>query len=76
MCKIDLLSSIIRLVCRMEERLSSEEAKFKQWHQDNQRRRNNYIPYVFNLLRILAEEGKLQDLINKAQTPKLVKQEQ
>ena len=73
--KIEFLSYEIYPLCRVEERLSSEEAKFKQWHQDNQRRRNNYIPYIFNLLRILAEEGKLQGLIEKAQIPK-VKQEQ
>lgn len=62
-------------LCRLEERLSQEEAKYKQWHNDNIRRRNNYIPFVFNLLRILAEEGKLHDLIEKAQVPQQIQQQ-
>lgn len=59
----------------LQERLSHEEAKFKQWHKDNQRRRNNYITFVFNLLRILAEENKLHSLIEKAQVPKQIQQQ-
>jgi len=54
----------------LKNRLASEEQKFQRWHDDNLRRRNNYIPFVFNILRILAEEGKLGGLIAKAKEPK------
>jgi len=59
-----------RCACRLKNRLASEEQKFQRWHDDNLRRRNNYIPFVFNILRILAEEGKLGGLIAKAKEPK------
>lgn len=61
---------------RLEDRLCQEEIKFRQWRDDNIRRRNNYIPFAFNMLRILAEEGKLRHLIEKAQVPKQVRQQE
>jgi len=56
--------------CRLKHRLANEERKYQRWHDDNLRRRNNYIPFIFNLLRILAEEGKLSSLTEKAREPK------
>lgn len=54
---------------RLKERLAGEERKYTQWHEENQRRRHNFIPFIFNLLRILAEEGQIKSLVEKAQVP-------
>ena len=53
------------ILCSTQERLQREEQRFQKWHNDNIRRRHNFIPFVFNLLRIMAEEGRLQPLIEK-----------
>merc|ERR1711964_118124 len=50
----------------INERLAAEEAKRKQWAEANIRRRHNYVPLIFNLLKILAREGKLTGLLNDA----------
>lgn len=48
----------------------SEEHKFAAWHQENIRRKHNYIPLVVGMLKALAEKGKLGGLIDKAEAKK------
>jgi len=49
----------------LKDDIESEEDKYKKWKIENVRRKHNYIPFAFNLLKVLAQKGKLQELLKK-----------
>ena len=61
-------------VRRAHEELVQEHAKAQRWRDENIRRKTNCIPLLFNLLRLLAEKGRLQPLVEAAKRLKADKQ--
>jgi len=47
--------------------IQDEKAKHERYRIENIRRRHNYMPFIIELMKLLAEEGKLTPLIEKAE---------
>ncbi|CAO3596249.1 unnamed protein product [Absidia cylindrospora] len=50
----------------LQHKLQMEQEKRSRWHRENTLRKHNFIPMVYNLLRILAEKKQLDPLVTSA----------
>uniref|UniRef100_A0A914DZH2 Ubiquitin carboxyl-terminal hydrolase n=1 Tax=Acrobeloides nanus TaxID=290746 RepID=A0A914DZH2_9BILA len=53
-------------VYNLQSMIHDEEEKMKRYRKENVRRRHNYIPFIVEMLKILAKEGKLVPLVEQA----------
>ena len=46
--------------------IQDEEEKINKFKLENERRQHNYIPLIFELLKLMSEKGNLEDIYNEA----------
>lgn len=63
----DVLQSEIENLKRL---ISEEETKMKRYKLENIRRRHNYLPLIMEVLKTLAQESKLVELVDQAKERK------
>jgi len=69
----ELLIALAHLTKRSHQlnaEIQIEQQKAEQWKVENRRRKHNYIPFIVNLLKLLAERGELMPLIDAAKSRK------
>lgn len=59
--------------CSLQEALDRERDKHRQWRDENVRRKHNYVPLLFNALKLMAERGQLAGIIAEARKQPLPK---
>ncbi|KAF7640057.1 Ubiquitin carboxyl-terminal hydrolase [Meloidogyne graminicola] len=57
-------------ISHLQNLIEDEKDKMKRYKIENNRRRHNYMPFLIELLKCLAKEGKLVDLVKEAQEKK------
>lgn len=63
-------------VARLKMLIEEEDNKRAQYRIENIRRKHNYLPLIVEILKILAKEGKLLPLYEKAKQRTMKKQKQ
>ncbi|XP_057816617.2 ubiquitin carboxyl-terminal hydrolase 2-like [Cryptomeria japonica] len=52
----------------VKQKMSMEDEKRKRWRRENEIRKHNYAPFLFNFVKVLSDKGKLNGLINEAKS--------
>lgn len=55
-------------IAKLQAIIASEEEKDKAYKTENKRRRHNYVPFIVELLKLLAKENKLVPLVQQVRT--------
>lgn len=50
----------------LERLIQGEDRKLDEWKATNARRKYNYTPFIMNLFKILAKDGRLQQLVDES----------
>lgn len=60
------LESLRATIADLQEEMEAEEQKRRKWAEENERRRTDFIPFTFHLLKALASGGRLKELVKEA----------
>lgn len=60
------LSDFVTMIENNESVIKDEEAKLQKYRKENERRQHNYIPFIFELLKIMGEKGILEEAYQEA----------
>lgn len=63
-------------IARLNMLIDVEEKKTRQYQVENIRRKHNYLPLIVEILKLLAKDGKLMPLYEKAKEKTLKRQKQ
>ena len=68
------LKDFDNMIKNNEVTIKDEEIKVKKFREENERRQFNYIPFIYELMKSLAEKGKLGDMYKEACDEKAAKE--
>jgi len=54
-------------IANIEIKIADENEKRGKWKAENERRRHNYVPLIFELLKQLAKKNMLSDMYKEAE---------
>eukprot|EP00316_Scyphosphaera_apsteinii_P020593 CAMPEP_0119314724 /NCGR_PEP_ID=MMETSP1333-20130426/33806_1 /TAXON_ID=418940 /ORGANISM="Scyphosphaera apsteinii, Strain RCC1455" /LENGTH=352 /DNA_ID=CAMNT_0007319903 /DNA_START=78 /DNA_END=1136 /DNA_ORIENTATION=+ len=60
------LAHLTARAAKIQSQIAMEQQRASMWRLENIRRRHNYVPFLVNLLRVLAERGELMPLLEQA----------
>ncbi|RWS05069.1 ubiquitin C-terminal hydrolase-like protein [Dinothrombium tinctorium] len=58
--------TILAEINQLQNLIAEENNKMKRYKMENIRRKHNYLPLIMEILKSLAQEGKLTELVSKA----------
>ena len=70
------LKDFDNMIKNNELTIKDEEIKVKKFREENERRQFNYIPFIYELMKTLAEKGRLGDMYNEACEEKAKKEKE